>query len=57
MHATLKRRLTQLEERSGVHSGQPRKILRIVVRRMDSELGLDLENAPSSRTLCPDGTL
>jgi hypothetical protein len=57
MHATLKRRIERLEDRSDAGSSKPRKILRIVVRRMDSEPSIDLESAPSSRTLCSDGTL
>ena len=55
MHATLKRRLGRLEERSSVCKGKPRKTLRIVVRGMD--LDPSLENAECTRTLCPDGTL
>jgi hypothetical protein len=55
MYATLKRRLERMEGASGVHSGKPRKILRIVVRRLDRIPSV--ENATCSRTLCPDGTL
>lgn len=55
MRATLKRRVKQLEERSGVGSSKPRKTHRIVVRNLDSEPSI--ANAKCSRTLCPDGTL
>ena len=55
MHATLKRRIGWLEERSSVCKGEPRRRHRIVVRGMDREPGL--ENAECTRTLCPDGTL
>ncbi len=55
MHATLKRRVDRLEDRSGVSSGKPREVDRIVVTCMDREPGL--ENAECTRTLCPDGTL
>lgn len=55
MYATLKRRLEQLQGASAVHSGKPRKILRIVVRRLDRIPSI--ENATCSRTLWPDGTL
>jgi hypothetical protein len=55
MHATLKRRIERLEDRSDAGSGKPRKVQRIVVRCMDREPSL--ENAECSRTLCPDGTL
>jgi len=57
VHARLKRRVEQLEESSGVNGSTPRKILRIVVSRLDSEPSLALEDAPCSRTLCSDGTL
>jgi hypothetical protein len=55
MHATLKRRLGRLEDRSGGGSGKPRKVHRIVVTCMSREPGL--ENAECSRTLCLDGTV
>jgi len=55
MHAMLKRRVGQLEERSGVDRGKPRKTLRIVVSRLDCTPSL--ENAECSRKLWPDGTL
>jgi hypothetical protein len=54
MHATLKRRVERLEERSGAGS-KPRKALRIVLRRLDGTSSL--ENAGCTRTLCPNGTL
>jgi hypothetical protein len=54
MHA-LKRRVKQLEERSGAGGGKPRKVLRIMVTCLGREPGL--ENAECCRTLCPDGTL
>jgi hypothetical protein len=56
MRATLKRRVKQLEDRSGVGNGKPRKMHRIVVTSLGREPGL--ENAEChNRTLCPDGTL
>jgi len=55
MHTTLKRRVEQLEERSGVHSREPRKIVRVVVSRVDRKPSL--ENAECRRTFCRDGTL
>jgi hypothetical protein len=55
MHATLKRRVGRLEDRSGIGTGMPRKVFRIVVRRLDGTPSV--ENAECSRTLCPDGTL
>jgi hypothetical protein len=55
MHATLKRRIERLEDRSGAGSGKPRRVQRIVVRGMDREPSL--ENADCHRTLCPNGTL
>jgi hypothetical protein len=55
MRATLKRRVKQLEERSGVGSGKPRKVHRIVVGNLDSEPSI--ANAECSRTLYPGGTL
>jgi hypothetical protein len=54
MHATLKRRVKQLEERSGA-GNKPRKVQGVVVRRMDREPSL--EGAECIRTLCPNGTL
>jgi len=55
MHATLKRRIGRLEDRSGVGGSKPRKVVRIVVSRLDGTPSL--ENAECSRTLCPDDTL
>jgi hypothetical protein len=54
MHATLKRRVERLEERSGAGS-KPRKVDRIVLTCLDREPSL--ENADCTRTLCPNGTL
>jgi hypothetical protein len=55
MHATLKRRIARLEDRTSAASGKPRKVGRTVVRCMDREPSL--ENAECHRTLCPNGTL
>ncbi len=55
MHRKLKRRVEQLEERSGGQSREPRKRLRLVITRADRKPSL--ENAECRRTLCPDGTL
>ena len=55
MHATLKRRLRQLEERSGICTGKPRKTERIVLRNLGRNPCL--ENATCIRTLRADGTL
>jgi hypothetical protein len=55
MHATLKRRVGRLEERSGGAGNKPRKVLRIVVRSLGREPSLD--GAECTRTLCRDGTL
>ena len=55
MHATLKRRIERLEDRSDAGSGKPRRVQRIVVRCMDREPSL--ENAECHRTLCANGTL
>jgi hypothetical protein len=55
MHATLKRRVKELEERSGVQSGRPRKTERIVFRNLGRNPCL--ENATCIRTQSRDGTL
>ena len=46
--------MEHLEERSGA-GNKPRKVQRIVVRRVDREPSL--EGAECHRTLCPNGTL
>lgn len=55
MDARLKRRIGRLEDRSAAGSGKPRRVERIVVRRLDRHLSL--ENAECSRMLYPNGTL
>lgn len=55
MHATLKRRIQRLEDRSGTDGSKPRKLQRIVVSCLDREPSL--EGAECTRTLCPNGTL
>lgn len=45
----------RLEQRSGVNGSQPRKVLSIVVTRLDREPSP--ETAECKRTLYPDGTV
>jgi hypothetical protein len=51
----LKRRVRRLEERSGINASQPRKVVRIVVRRLDRDPSP--EAVECKKTLCPDGSL
>ena len=54
MHATLKRRVARLEERTVVDS-QQRNIHRIEVTRLDRDPHPD--NVECKRAFCPDGTI
>jgi len=51
MHATLKRRLERLEDRSDAGSGKPRKVQRIVVRCLGREPGLERTRSAIGRSV------